>query len=393
MSLREVMRPGTVTGEMRSLSKPVKLMSLLFLVYVLGWGMANPFLPLYFNDILGNFVAVGLVMGLLPLFSVVWALLFGGFIDRIPKRTVIITMLVLYLPLSYFLLSLKTLSHFVYFRIYHAFNATGLWVSSDAYVRKHSQKGKEAEAIALWDVGAGIATIIGAASGGLLLKHLGFSYLWVISLFAAIALVISLFLPDHEKTKTIKIRWDFLLKELKDFFAHRRLVIISVFDFFYIFAVSFVMMILPLFLLEIGASFIEIGLITALFFTPLLAEPYFSTFERKDLVVLVSTLCASALFLAMFYLQNVLAVFAASTILGLFLAAIKPITGGHKTKLMPKKEIGELSAIIFAIKGLAGGVGPIVAGVIAQWLGLRYVFLLGFVIFLGLSAMSKRIGF
>jgi len=64
-----------------------------------------------------------------------------------------------------------------------------------------------------------------------------------------------------------------------------------------------------------------------------------------------------------------------------------------KTQLMPKSEIGELSAINFAIKGLAGGAGPVTAGLVAEWLGLRYVFLLGFVIFLGLSAVSERFVF
>jgi len=330
MSLREIIRRPRVATEMMSLSKPVKLISALFFVYVLGWGMVNPFLPIYFNNILGNFAAVGLVLGLLPLFSIVWALLLGGVLDKLPKKKLMVTMLIFYLPISYFLLSLQTLAHFVYFRIYHAFNATGFWVSSEAYVRQHSQKGKEAQAIALWDVGAGAAVIVGAVIGGLLLTRLGFSFLWVVSIFVSITLIISLFLPDNEKKKNITIKWDFLRKEWRDFFQQKSLVMLSVFDFFLIFAASSIMMVLPLFLLEIGASFVEIGLINALFFLPVLAEPYFSLFRRKDLVVLLSTLAAATLFLILFYLQNVLAVFAVSAVLGIFLAAIAPIIGGKK---------------------------------------------------------------
>ena len=387
------MRHPPVASEMMSLPKPIKLLSVLFFVYFLGWGMASPFLPIYFNSILGNFAAVGFVIGLLPLFSVFWALGLGSVVDRVPKKHLMVGVLVLYLPMSYFLLSLQNLSHFVYFRLYHSFTATGLWVGAESYLRKHSPKGKESQAVALWDAAVGGAVVFGAAIGGLLMTWFGFSFLWVISVFIAVALVMSFFLPNRERSKSVHLRWNFLRKELKDFFSSRGLPQLAGFEFFYVFAVAFVAMILPLFLLEIGASFIEIGLITSLFFLPVIAEPFFSTFKRKGFLVLISCLAVALSFLVMFFLNSVIPVFLVSIVLGIFLAAITPVIGGHKTKLMPRKKIGELSAVMFAIKGLAGGLGPVTAGVIAQFYGLRYVFLLGFVIFLGLSAVSARLRF
>jgi len=51
---------------------------------------------------------------------------------------------------------------------------------------------------------------------------------------------------------------------------------------------------------------------------------------------------------------------------------------------MPKKKIGELSSIAFAIRSMAAGLGPIAAGFVSDSLGLNYVFLFTFIIFLAL---------
>src|SRR3989338_9036347 len=117
-------------SEIKRLPKSVKFISFLIFVYYIGWGMATPFLPIYIKELLGSFTALGLVVALLPLFSIIFNLSVGSFIDRISKRKIITLALFFYLPLSYIFLSLKILSHFIIFSMYNAFISTLLWLSS-----------------------------------------------------------------------------------------------------------------------------------------------------------------------------------------------------------------------------------------------------------------------
>ena len=128
------------TREMLSLPRKVKLISFIMFIYFIGWGISDTFLNIYFKEILGSYTALGIVAGLLPLFGIIWALLAASIEDIIPKNRIISSILLLYLPVSYLILSLKSIFHFVAFRFYHAFLATNLWLSAETYLRKYAVK-------------------------------------------------------------------------------------------------------------------------------------------------------------------------------------------------------------------------------------------------------------
>lgn len=365
----------------------IKILSLILFVYYLGWGIATPFLPLYFKEVLGTYTAVGLVSAFLPLFQIIWALGLGKVEDRFPKKFILSFILFLYLPLSYFLLILKNLAHFFWFRIYHSFLATSFWLTSEAYTRQHSPKSKTAEAIGLFNSSFGLSLVLGAAISGFLVLKIGFSIFWFISIFAALAMILTFFLPDAFKNKFHKIS---LREEIGEFYSNKPLWKVALFLSFAFFCTGFLEMTLPLFLKNLGANFILIGIVAAFFFSPLIFESYFSTFENKKHLALSALAFGSGIFLLLFFTRSLLFIFLLSFLLALSFSALHPLLSGKMTNLMPKSEIGELTSVLFALKSLSLALSFLLAGAISDLFGLQYVFLMGGFGFLSLFFIGLK---
>ncbi len=382
--------------QIEHLPKPIKLMSLLIFTYTLGWAIATPFLPIYFKEILGNYTAVGIVISLQAFFAMLWDLPVGALIDKISKRKIIKFALFLYIPFSFILLAMKTLSHFIIFRVYHAFIVTPLWLSADSYTRAHSPKGRSTVAFSLYDTGVNLAFVIGPIIGGLLFYKLGYSIIYSISIMSAIAFIGAFFLPDHKKGKVLSSIKDLIIKdgivktEFKDFFSNKNIMKVSLILFLYTFGSSFMGMLLPLFMREFGASYFQVGLIYSLFYIPLLLELYFGTKNNKFALLIMSFLIGAGLFTALFFTKSLIVVFILSALLAVCFAAIYPTLQGKMTEFIPKSKIGEMTGINTSIRHLALGLGPIMAGIISDVYGLKYVFLVGAVTFFILAMLVVK---
>ena len=387
------LRPIKVSLELLKLPLNIKLAALLMLVYGLGWGIAGPFIPIYFNQILGNYTAVGIVFGIYPLFCILWDLIIGPLSDSASKKGLMRIALLLYLPMSFILLSLKNMSNFIIFRIYHSFATTSLYTAHEVYVRKHSPKHKASEAIGLSDSASILAAIIGAVIGGFLIMKIGFNIFYAVSIFAALAFIPLFFLKGRRKHYHFKIE---LKKDIQDFCRSKELVKLSFINFFFVFCYTTAFIMLPLLLLELNATLLQIGLIYGAIYIPFLFESYFSVladkFGKRN-ILLKGLLFGALLFLGMFFAKSIILLFIFSLLLSVSFSAISPSLSGRMTELMPKNEIGGLTGIKTAIRDIAAGAGPILAGLIADSFGLNYAFLLGFAVFSVLFFAVSRFRF
>jgi len=373
--------------KMLSLPSSIKLIGLTMLVYYIGWGIVTPYFPIFLKEVLGSYTAVGLVTGLLPLFSILVYLFMGPLCDRISKKKLVSIMLLLYLPYSFVLLALKSIAGFVYFRIYHAFIATSLWTASDSYLREHSPKGRGAEAIGMYDSFYTFSLVIGPIIGAFLFAAYGYKLFYAISIFALLAFFVSLKLHARIGKKMLKgikdmLKDHFIKKEFSDFIANKELVKISMFTFLFYFGSSVIGMTVPLFLKSININFFQIGLVIALFNIPWVFESYFSTSNNKRKNVLFGTIFASLFLFVMFFTRNLMFLAMVLFLLGMSNAAVLPIIQGRITELMPKKEIGELVGVNSSIWNIATGLGPLLAGIFADKFGLSYLFFVVAVLFL-----------
>lgn len=369
------------TREMKNLPRNVKLISLMMFIYYIGWGISEPFMNIYFKDILGSYTALGFIAGLLPLFGIIWALTAARFEDRIHKNKLISSILLLYLPISFIILNLRSLLSFVSFRFYHAFLATNLWLSSETFLRKYSVKNKTAESIGLFDSAFGLSLIIGPIIGGLLIAEYSYKIFYTISLFAFLAFLVSLNLRDKIKVVKKKPAKISFKQEFKDFYNNKKLFHLASFHFFLTISSAFLIMLLPLFYKELGASFLQIGILTSLFYIPQIFESFFSTLQNKKRAVMISLLSAAVLALFLFKIQNIYLLLIIAFLLGLCLSCIGPIIQGKAASYMPRNKIGQLYGVQYSMIHLASAIGPFFAGIIADNLGLNYIFIIAAIIY------------
>ncbi len=392
-----------ISRELGKLPASVKLLSIVVFVYYLGWGISYPFLPIYFRQILGSYSAVGFVVGLPFLLSVAWSILVGSLLDRVSRRGLLSISLLLYLPLSPWLLKLRNLFDFVVFRLYHSVVRSCLWTSVRAYLRAHSPRGRTSEAFGLCDACYSLSLVVGPLLGGALLERVGFLAFLSISLFAFLAFFLSLFLKGkRSRWKVFRLGSVVKVKELfaKAFHDIRELESCNTLlplTFFTYFSASFLGMVLSLLLKELGTSFFVIGLISSAFYLPGVFEMYFSVLADKvgKRLTMVKGFSFVTLFffLLFFFSSGPFEIFLLSFFLSLSFSAVIPSLEGRLTEIMPRREVGEATGVFEAARSLAYGTGPWVAGIVSDAFGLKYSFLLGgFVsLFMLLLLLSREV--
>lgn len=372
----------TFTKEMLGLPRPIKMVSLAAFVYTLGWAIIDPFFFIYLKNLFGSYSSVGLITALLYFFAIIWSIPIGQLLNRVSEKIVIVLALVLYFPMGYLLLALKTFFHFTLLRVYNSFTAASLWVSFEDYVREHTDKRRAYEAFGMFDTLCSLAYVIGPVIGALLLIKYGFSMFYVISITSFLAFLIALTLEDHKKEKMTDglsdlIKKDGLIKKgIKDFFKNKKLVRMEIVSSLYGFAIAGMVMLLPLFLKQENASYMQIGIISSLYYIPLLSESYFAVLKRKNTLLKIALLISAVLLIAMFLSQGIYQLFILVMIFSLCEAAILSVFRGRLTNCMPKKEIGELSGVEMSMRYMAAGLGLVISGIIGDLLGLKYVFIM-----------------
>lgn len=380
--------PVSFSREMQALPKSIKMISLVLFIYSLGWGIVTPFIPLYLQSLFGSYTKIGLVISLLPIFALLIDIPMGALANKFSKKKIIQAALLFYIPFSFIYLSMRSLFAFTIFRIYHAILATSLWVSAETYTRYHSPPWKASIAISLYDAAGTLSLIIGPLIGGILFSIYGFSLFYAISLFAVVALFASLFLPDHDQNKSLRttvtglLHWQRLKELYAEFISNKLLMKVNLFLFLFRFCFAFLAMLLPLFLKDLGASYFRIGIVFSLFYLPLVFEPYFAMFVNKKNMLRFGLLFSAIMFFLLFANEELPFVFIHSLILALCFAATIPVLQGRLTELMPKSQIGNLTGFNFLFSDVANALAPLLAGLIADYYGITYVFLVGAAIIL-----------
>lgn len=374
-------------SDLGTLPSSIRRVSLVIFLYTTIWGALDPFLTLYFYDLFGTYTAVAVLSAFLYFFSMLLSLPLGDLADIVSKKKLMRVFLILYLPFGFILASLSTFLQFAFFRVYHAALATGLWSSAETYVRAHSPPRKSSESMGFFDSAIALATLVGAVSGGFVVEVFGIDFLfYVFAIFVIAALSVFPYLPDHHGVSSFwsgvtQLKRNGVFRfELRDYFRVRGLPFVSLLAFM-IRSVSFgTLIVLPLFSDKIGASYIETGLIYAVFALPTVFEAPFSIFsdrfDRKK--VLIAGGLASVLFLGGAFVSNgIISLFIFTLFAALAFALINPAIEGIATELMPRHKIGELNGVYRSVVLLAASAGSFIIGPIADNFSIQTPFLVG----------------
>lgn len=383
---------STFPRDLFSLPIAVKHLSIVMFLYYISWGVMDPFMPIYFDTLLGSYTSVGIVFALLYFFSIFLSLPFGDLSDIVSKRSLMKIMLVLYLPLGPVISIVRTMTHVIFFRAYHAFLATGLWASAEAYVRSHSPEKQSSESMGLFDTAIGLATVVGAILGGILVTFFGIPIVfYIMPFFVVCALVATISLPDHEKTLDMRqglrnlFRKKMFRFEIKDFFSLPGIKRITLLSFLFNAASIGTLVLLPLVYRAFGASFWEIALIYGVFMLPSIFEAPFSVLADhmgKKFLFLFGSSAAVVIQVSMAMTQSIIPLFILSLLLGIFFSLLRPSIEGVVTNSMPHEHIGELNGVYRSFVLIASALGSFAIGPVADAFSIQASFAVGAIIML-----------
>ena len=378
---------STVSRDLFSLPIAVKRISLVVFLYYISWGISDPFLPIYFDNLLGSYTSVGIVFALLYFFSIFLSLPFGDLSDIVSKRSLMRIMLFLYLPLGPILAGVRTMFHMVLFRAYHAFLATGLWASAEAYVRSHSPRQQSSESMGLFDSAIGLAVCVGAILGGILVTWFGIPFLfYIMPLFIFSAFIVIHFLPDHEGIAGMGAGMKAFFKkkmfrfEIRDFFSIPGMAHITLLSFLFNMATIGTAVLLPLVYRAFGAAFWQIGVVYALFMLPSLFEAPLSVLAdrmNRKILLVIGAIAAICIQFLMIFVDHTATLFALSVLLGVSFALIRPLVEGVVTQKMPHERVGELNGVYRSCILLASAIGSFAIGPIADSFSVQTAFGVG----------------
>ncbi|MFH1210382.1 MAG: MFS transporter [archaeon] len=386
----------TFTKEMLNLPGPIKTIGMVSFVYTLGWAIVDPFFFIYLKQLFGDYASVGFLTALVYLLAIVWALPIGQLLNRVSGKLMLAATLVLYFPMGYLLITLTTFTQFVFLKIFNSFTAASVWVSFEDYVREHVDRKRVYEAFGLFDALISLAYVIGPILGALLLMRFGFKMFFVISITSFIAFLLALTLKDHKKENMFRGIKDtitkdgFVKKEFKDLWRNKKLVKVELISFLFTFASTAMIMLVPLFLNEQKASYLQIGIISALYYLPSMSESYFSTLKSKKKLAHTGIIISMLLLIGMFFISNLYVLFALVLLLSLCMTAVYSVLRGVLSNCMPKKEAGELSGVDMSIRYTAGGLGLLISGFVAQITGLKSVFIMMAIILSAILILSSK---
>src|SRR3989344_3992862 len=159
--------------DFRTLPKSIKWITVILSFYSVMWGLWDPFLPIYFKQVLGDYTQTALVTAFFYIFLAAWSVPLGRLADVLSKKKMIAFFFLLYLPLGPVFAFLRTVVQMTMFRFYHAFLATGLWATTETYVRSHSPTHQRAEAMGILDAGLNAAIVAGAVVSGFIVAAIG----------------------------------------------------------------------------------------------------------------------------------------------------------------------------------------------------------------------------
>lgn len=367
---------------------PIRWVALVMFLYYFGWGTVEPFLGIYFNDVFGSYTSVSIIFSLLYFFSMFLSLPFGDLADVVSKRKIIALMLVLYVPVGFMLAIIRTVTHAVLFRVYHAFLATGLWASTEAYVRFHSPRRQSSEIMGFFDMAIVGSTVAGALLGGVIVARFGIQTLfYIMPVFSIIAFIAVLRLPDSDaQNKPLGRGIQDIFKkglfrhELRNFFSVPGTPHITALSFLFNAAAAGVVVILPLLYRAFGVSLLEIGIIYAIFMMPGFFEgPLSLVADRanKKMLLIGGALAAFSLEVLMALVNSTVALFGFSLLLGISFALLRPIIEGMMTNCMPHAQVGEFNGVYRSFVLLALALGSFIIGPIADAFTIQTPFLIG----------------
>ena len=386
--------------DLNKIPEIAKYLSIVFLVAWIGRSTVWNFLPIYFEREIASVFLVGILTSLPAAIPVLIDIPIGNLVQRAGEKVVIFSgLLISIFPGIAYLTAIPIL--LAAGKMIEGLTKSMVWIGGWSLSLTSSDDAVESETVSVFLLGVNITAVLGPVIGGYLIYAYGFSvplYLWIMSATLSV-IVFTSYIGLSTKIKlkdsveqlferrTYQDDW----KHIKKNWSNLRLPLTLIFLYSIIF--SFFWLAIPLLLDEMGANFIQMGLIFGAAAFPSLFQYIFGDIADKHgelkLVTILSIILIVVLG-AMSTIESVLLIGAFFLIARLFVSGMSPPIHSIYDARVPDDLEGELTGFFELAKHSGQAIGPTLAGAIASIWTLGASFLMAAIVSLIILGITIR---
>jgi len=371
--------------------RPLPMIAIGGILFSLGNAAMWFFLPIFAEKLFDDLIIVGLLIAIPSAISMFLDIPAGGLSDRIGRKKLLLTGLMVMAILGLLLPSVDSLIKFMVFMLFFGFANLSIAVPIRAYVMDIAPQGKTSEYFGIFEASHQIGFAVGPVAAGyfistelnLSLSNTGIFY-FLTCIAAALVLLIVKETVIKNKSTFVNIKEAItkdrvFIKSLLDYKdLHYAGVAILMSTFIIVFVDGIAWTFEPLYT-TLGLSTETVGLILAMFVVPfILFEIPAGIIADKfgKIRVFIAGLVFAGIFLIIFgSTRDPTLMLLSAFLLTTGIAFARPAMDGFLTDISSKKERGGIVGVWNVAEDSAYVVSPIVGGVIAEVFGIGVTFM------------------
>jgi len=401
-----------VQSDLGKVPKDVKTLIFGMFIYMIGWGIVDPFMSIIIHNITKSYTLAGFFYGLLFFVGVVFAIPVGDLSDKVNKiRYIVLSMSVypvitlLYFAVSFVEASLSLALLFIA-RLLHG-GASLLWIPMEGFVRSKSPRDETSATFGLFMTFNKLTYVIAPLFLIPIVWFFGISLEnihWLLLLLIPFP-IISVFFISKIWCEGLSIRKgvrEVIVKDgifKKEFHDLKKLGFVGYFSlligFFMRSIEAVVLFLIPLYARSLNLGLVEISILFSLISLPYLFSFFLAeladSFGKINLISIGFVAASIAMIAIAFYSRVPGVFFIACIFLGLILALLQPAVNGLITDITPRVNDGEMTGMLKAVLKVGAFVSAITLGFLSDAFSLQFPFLVFAVLLLAMSILTYSI--
>jgi MFS family permease len=352
--------------------------SIAFFIYTFGWGITSPIFSIYVKNVTGNLFLTGLILSLTTMMGIFLNIPFGIIENRMNTKLVLQIVLLIYSALALLYPLANAFLPLLLLSITRGVASSFLWLTSWAYIFAYTEKGVKGKEVGFFSDMNDLASALSPIIGGFVSILSFFLPFYVLSLTSLTTfIVVSLYLKETPKPEkvSLNVQMSTLLKYMRSSRFVKTVLLIIVFYALINIYYSF----LSVFLNSEGISIPLIGVILTVALLPAVAleVPMGNLIDRhgirKTLVLaaILTTLTGVLMPLSsnLYYTLTIVTAFTICYTM-IFIALYS-----RMSDIMGESKV-VMTGAMATVKDLGYTLGPLIAGVLMEFMSIKNTFFL-----------------
>lgn len=370
------------------------LVCMVALIVGVSYGMHSPIVPIFAKqDMSADYSSIGII-GTVNYLPYMFAPFFVGILlDRFNKARVLVIGIVINIFAIYLLSFTHQLNEILLLRFISGISHSLFWPSSEALIATNSSKNNRIKGISLFTSAWVAGFMVGPLLGKLILGLFDYRTLFEFaSICISFALIPSFLLYRYGSPSALNLGISIanvanaIRLSLKEVAGYSKINSVLL---YYAITFGIVLAVYPAFMKSSFQTDQNIELLYFIFgasrFVTLFLVPRLSQFGELSLGIAVAS-TATAMFIS--FISSGFVQFAVALVLtGFAISVFYPITISMITSRVPRDHMGKVLGAYEAIFGIGWTAGPISAGMLSDVFGVRFPYLVYFVVGFGLAAI------